>query len=395
MTRWHSPDCDKPDIIVDCGRPYCRGCHRGPPAEALVPHQTNTTSIPSIPSNEPLEELRLKWSPSVECSTYDGAASGSNIPSSGPVPSRPAESQGNGLATIYCQTLQKSEFRLLCLHPSPDGDAPIHISLDTYPDDDCPEYEAASYTWGGEADNTTPCTPIYIGSFWDVLLHTKNCASLLRYAPRSNTPRMLWVDALCINQLNSAKKASQIPKMSTIYSGCTQVVAYLGEELVQGPSGNFPSRQGFENLARDEAIEAFLKCRYFTRVWIIQGLVLPRQIVFPFRGVEYWVDRATAQRLEWRHGHRPVGWLQNYLAQQSSHADRFLGVMEMTWSAKSSDIRDKLFGVMALLNRDDAELLPPDYALSARQIFVGLTAHCILNLGAAKDILINAVGNLN
>lgn len=37
--------------------------------------------------------------------------------------------------------------------------------LETYPDDNYLEYEAALYIWGGEEDDSTLVTPMYVGEF--------------------------------------------------------------------------------------------------------------------------------------------------------------------------------------------------------------------------------------
>jgi hypothetical protein len=56
----------------------------------------------------------------------------------------------------YRQTLRSDQFRLVYLSAVPDPDYPIHVTLEAYADDEHPEYECASYTWGGE-DGTSLC----------------------------------------------------------------------------------------------------------------------------------------------------------------------------------------------------------------------------------------------
>jgi len=162
------------------------------------------------------------------------------------------------------------------------------------------------------------------------------------------------------------------------------VLAYLGEEVVGKPSGRFPVCRAFETLGEDESIQDLLKYRYFTRVWIIQELVLPRQIVFTFRGSKYWVDRATTAKISWpvclkaslksrtslellpypvafddvlkvesaeEEPSNPVQWLQDHLAGQSLTAVGLLDAMKKTWPSSATDIRDKVFGILGLLDR--------------------------------------------
>lgn len=102
-------------------------------------------------------------------------------------------------------TFQKPEIRLATLHPGQVSDN-IVISLDShkFSDNHKPNYEAVSYVWGSmehqemvyilEPQNSNNCDPTLKG-----LLATKNLCSALRHLRLSQQPRVLWVDALCID----------------------------------------------------------------------------------------------------------------------------------------------------------------------------------------------------
>lgn len=62
---------------------------------------------------------------------------------------------------------------------------------------DTPTYEALSYAWGDPFDKT----PIFLNGL--TFLITKNLHWALRRLRHSDETRYIWVDALCINQLNS------------------------------------------------------------------------------------------------------------------------------------------------------------------------------------------------
>jgi hypothetical protein len=71
--------------------------------------------------------------------------------------------------------------------------------------------------------------------------------------------------------------------MGTIYSSALQVLMFLGRESEEIDSvmeyigcGSEPSNwlAGPDNMAKD--VQHFLDCRYFDRVWILQGLALAR-----------------------------------------------------------------------------------------------------------------------
>lgn len=46
----------------------------------------------------------------------------------------------------YDRILNDNEIRLLHLSPSTSEESPIHLNLEAFPKDECPEYEAVSYT---------------------------------------------------------------------------------------------------------------------------------------------------------------------------------------------------------------------------------------------------------
>jgi hypothetical protein len=58
---------------------------------------------------------------------------------------------------------------------------------------------------------------------------TKNLECALRYLRYKESPRVLWVDAICINQNDLAEMSEQVPKMGEIYSRAMKVYAWLGE----------------------------------------------------------------------------------------------------------------------------------------------------------------------
>ena len=85
-------------------------------------------------------------------------------------------------------------------------------------------YEALSYVWG-QSENPES---IYIGDYrFEVTPHLH--AALLRLRD-SCFSRILWIDALCINQTDDDEKSSQIELMALIYAVAKEVIIWLGEE---------------------------------------------------------------------------------------------------------------------------------------------------------------------
>jgi hypothetical protein len=58
---------------------------------------------------------------------------------------------------------------------------------------------------------------------------TKNCELALRYLRKENSNRVLWVDAICINQKDKKERGHQVGMMRNVYSKATEVLVWLGE----------------------------------------------------------------------------------------------------------------------------------------------------------------------
>jgi hypothetical protein len=130
------------------------------------------------------------------------------------------------MSTFSYSPLIHDEIRLLHVHPA--GDAGGRIICDIYKKrlSEKPEYAALSYTWG---DPTEPKEITLNGSSFPV---TKNLHGALRNF-QSTTWRILWVDAICINQNDEAEKGVQIKMMYQIYSQCLNTFIDFGD----GPHG--------------------------------------------------------------------------------------------------------------------------------------------------------------
>lgn len=64
-----------------------------------------------------------------------------------PIESRPSINTNQSFEPVQRDVLHSNEFRLVCLTPVDDFNFPVHVSLETYRHDNCPEYETVSYTW--------------------------------------------------------------------------------------------------------------------------------------------------------------------------------------------------------------------------------------------------------
>ena len=57
---------------------------------------------------------------------------------------------------------------------------------------------------------------------------THNLAIALRHLRHAKKPRILWIDALCINQDDLPERSAEVLEMGSIYSNARQVIVWLG-----------------------------------------------------------------------------------------------------------------------------------------------------------------------
>ena len=88
-------------------------------------------------------------------------------------------------------------------------------------------YEALSYVWGS---SETLCTIIVNGLRIRI---GQNLYKALRQLRSRHRRKLLWIDALCINQRDDLEKSLQVSNMANIYSKAWQVIIWLGEDSPQ------------------------------------------------------------------------------------------------------------------------------------------------------------------
>ncbi|KAF2208887.1 hypothetical protein CERZMDRAFT_8174, partial [Cercospora zeae-maydis SCOH1-5] len=56
----------------------------------------------------------------------------------------------------------------------------------------------------------------------------KTLRDALRRLRKRSDPRALWIDAICINQIDAQEKSSQLALLGRIYSNAAEVLIWLG-----------------------------------------------------------------------------------------------------------------------------------------------------------------------
>ena len=85
-------------------------------------------------------------------------------------------------------------------------------------------YEAISYVWGSPEDRST------INCDGKTVEVTRNLAAALRRLRWFDRARLIWADAICIDQGNIAERGHQVRLMEQIYRKAERVLIWAGED---------------------------------------------------------------------------------------------------------------------------------------------------------------------
>lgn len=311
--------------------------------------------------------------------------------------------------TLYSQ-LGSDEFRVLLLEPGT-GDDQVKCKLGVCRHSDNIPYKALSYTWGNPAKaHQIECNGQTMGvgtNLHDALLGLRD----------SHRVRILWTDALCINQEDVLERNHQVRKMRTIYTDAREVLVWLGQEdehsrraltalksfrftwfgLSYPKSSSDEKAVGFDFSRTDDqkhfqpadlaSLTKFLERPWFRRLWILQEVTHGKRVTLVL----------GKQTIEWEFFSRPLrdfyhsGLVLELLSREAQAAalaavqmentrrltasgerQSLLSTLLGTSAGECSDVRDRIYAILSLAGDYDLDQhgdLHPDYQLSAEEVF--------------------------
>ena len=149
---------------------------------------------------------------------------------------RKTESQTQSNVFSYNKlSRRRREIRLCILDPGAIDD-PLTCALRTVSLREHPIYETLSYTWGDPTLNND------IVANGRVIKITKNLYTALWYLRKSDEPRVIWADGICINQSDLDERSSQVGIMGDVYRKGKKLQVWLGEaeEMESFPERSTP-----------------------------------------------------------------------------------------------------------------------------------------------------------
>ncbi|KAF7529461.1 hypothetical protein G7054_g9835 [Neopestalotiopsis clavispora] len=315
--------------------------------------------------------------------------------------------------------LEKNELRILILEAGPPG-SEISCRLLVCRHEDRLPYDALSYAWGD------PTNVMLITCNDQSLRIPANLYVALQFLRHRTDDRILWVDALCINQKNKTERGHQVEKMSRIFSEANRTLVWLGnpggracseafnllktynfEIMARGTfthSGNLEtsgldfSRSRKESLLTKDwrPLVPILELPWFRRLWVIQEVVCAKRIVV----------LGGHERTSWDSLAKAVvelsrsGLLEGSLTEKGVRGARavvdmdeirnttrqgnppdLLSLLLQTSAAESLDIRDKVYGVLSLAGDydpiRDGTFLKPDYFIPPQELYTKVARWCL------------------
>ncbi|KAN0121865.1 Heterokaryon incompatibility protein (HET) domain containing protein [Hyaloscypha variabilis] len=325
--------------------------------------------------------------------------------------------------------LRSHDIRLFSLFPADNFADEItgglfHASLDSPP-----PYETVSYVWGdasiceniqlryissrshpkhGTHEESFTCVPV-----------TTNLALLLRNLRHSVISRLLWIDAICINQYDNDEKGHQVQLMATIYKLGARSTVWLGEEragstnalhlvdncvqmahpaIFIGEAEDEQSNESYDSDDREEhqqeeplyltrteceCLKSILDHRdIWFRIWILQEIIFaPKPVLMCGSDVLPWDSLAAFLRVV----RSAKSFFETKSVEHALLMDKqrrifqaqgkrkitegtLLSLLGSTESFRSSDERDKLYALLNITN-DHLEIVP-DYGISAAEMWV-------------------------
>jgi hypothetical protein len=164
------------------------------------------------------------------------------------------------------------EIRLLKLRREEEG--PVHCEVKAFPLEDAPLYIALSYRWG-------PQSPLHDVHIEGKALKIRDILNSCLLELREDLDAWLWIDQICIAQADISERNHQVGIMSRIYSNSASVIIWLGDIPLAYPRKD----DRFNDQDLDVGLtNLLLRNKYFTRMWIIQEILLAKKIKLYLNG---------------------------------------------------------------------------------------------------------------
>jgi hypothetical protein len=184
----------------------------------------------------------------------------------------------------------------------------------------------------------------------------------------------LWIDQICIDQSDVGERNHQVGMMADIYRNCDFVITWLDASASKGADS---IRDGwvFDQLQHPEVnmdriaykcVNKFLKNRYFTRLWIVQEVLLAPEVLILCANIwlewndvkkailsvqAHWFDRLPDAKFLFTRRE------QNYGPGRFRMREDFPVYLTLYSSMGCVDPRDKVYGLLGLAGTEQRDFV--------------------------------------
>jgi hypothetical protein len=279
----------------------------------------------------------------------------------------------------------KKQIRLITLLPGPQS-SDIRCILQIVELDLTakPHYEALSYEWG------SPGTEKDISLDGIAFSVRKNLWSALYHLRQKKISRIMWIDALCIDQSNVLERNHQVGMMGDIYRNAHMVNAWLGEATPESPRAfrkikraaflseafrmmrvprfcvsRWEHKQFQKAMRRRTGIEPVTHASYWSRVWIIQECVLADKLLIHLGELELSCSPAIYTVFSGLGTNSPLYC--TIVMMNISKVD-LLAMMKISSHAGATDPRDRVYALLGMAADEIRGRIPVDYTISLEDL---------------------------
>ncbi|KAI9866606.1 MAG: hypothetical protein M1813_001158 [Trichoglossum hirsutum] len=295
------------------------------------------------------------------------------------------------------------------------------------------DYMALSYTWG---DPKVTREILVNGHSMRVTKNVETCLRVLRDKSYIKKGWRIWIDSLCINQADIIERGSQVKRMHDIYCKAWTPIVWLGDEeedsdnamaLVKVLADSYTMRDQVnaltEALHRNpklfgegswRALHQLAIRRYWSRIWILQEAAMGRKNtpVLCGRQTLPWIDFSRTFSLLGKTDEvlnkfmkveledvelefslviwatlSTVGEIQLLQDAQIGHRDiNLYRLLHLGRSVFATDPRDKVYGMLELMDTSLSSLITPDYSASFVDVYIDF-AKATIRASGSLDVI--------
>jgi hypothetical protein len=261
------------------------------------------------------------------------------------------------------------------------------------------QFTALSYVWGDEEDQEVVLLQKDTGAKVPYKV-SRNLYLALQHLRSPAADRVLWVDAICINQKDLEERSLQVLLMRDIYHSAEEVLVWLGTGNAAGQADYIRSLENAKQRvlphARSEFVfkhpETYPTLRFFQkdlptrpwwhRVWVIQEVAMSRKATVQvgdstfswdslMGAVEHLCGTRFASLRAFQGAPEAIQRIrQSWEAPENGQLHTLLSVLLAFRDFEATDPRDKVFALLGLVrNTVHSSLLSPDYKKPVTKLY--------------------------